>query len=276
MLRTRAPSESRAHPALGSPPRRAAGGWPLRRGTAKGCPKRGTLALGLALLPGALGAQERGSAGRGPITGTVSDPGGRPLAGVFVSEAGSNWGVLTGADGRFVLPDLVPGTVSLAAELIGYETLSWTGHPQPGEAITLVLVPKPVLLQGLTVVTDRFASRRKAVAVAVRAFDRTTLSTSPHATLLDFLRTRGGTALMSCQGTWSSFCVWSRGRMVEPSVWIDESPVLGGLDYLQMFQPHELYMVEVYGGGRHIRVYTNHYMERAANQRLFPLPFIYY
>lgn len=239
---------------------------------------RGTLtlsALGLAILVGALGAQERRADERGALAGSVMDPAGRPLAGVFVSEAGARWGVLTGGDGRFALPDMKPGTVQLAAELIGYETLSWSGDPAPGEAVVLVLEPKPVVLEGLTVVADRFASRRKAVPVSVRWFDRTALSTSPHATVLDFLRSRGGTSLVSCRGTWSAFCVWSRGRMVEPSVWLDEAPLLGGLDYLAMFQPHELYMVEVYGAGRHIRAYTNHYMERAANRRLHPIPFIF-
>lgn len=232
-------------------------------------------AVGLAILAGGLGAQEHEPDKRGPLAGVVSDPAGRPLSGVFVSEAGAKWGVLTGADGRFTLPGMGPGTVHLAAELIGYETLSWTGEPAPGEAVVLVLEPRPVLLEGLTVVADRFASRRRAVPVSVRAFDRTTLSTSPHANVLDFLRSRGGTSLVSCQGTWSAFCVRTRGRLVEPSVWLDESPVLGGLDYLAMFQPHELYLVEVYGAGRHIRAYTNHYMERAANQRLFPIPFIF-
>ena len=232
-------------------------------------------ALGLAILVGGLGAQERRADERGPLAGSVTDPSGRPLAGVFVSAAGSRWGVLTGSDGRFALQGVEPGTVHLAAELIGYATLSWSGDPAPGEAVVLVLEPKPILLEGLTVVADRFASRRRAVPVSVRAFDRTTLSTSHHATVLDFLRSRGGASLVSCRGTWSAFCVWSRGRLVEPSVWLDEAPLLGGLDYLTMFQPHELYMVEVYASGRHIRAYTNHYMERAANQRLFPIPFIF-
>lgn len=240
---------------------------------------RGTVtlaALGLALLTGALGAQERRAEERGPLAGSVTDPAGRALAGVFVSAAGSRWGVLTGADGRFTLPGVDAGSVHLEAELIGYETLSWTGDPAPGETVVLILEPKPVVLEGLTVVADRFASRRRAIPVSARAFDRTTLGTSPHATALDFLRSRGGMSLVACSGTWSAFCVRSRGRLSEPSVWVDESPVLGGLDYLAMFQPHELYLVEVYGAGRHIRAYTNRYMERAANQRLFPIPFIFY
>jgi len=38
-----------------------------------------------------------------------------------------------------------------------------------------------------------------------------------------------------------------------------------------MYLPHELYMVEVFQGGRHIRAYTHHFMERAAEQRLMPM-----
>ena len=67
-----------------------------------------------------------------------------------------------------------------------------------------------------------------------------------------------------------SVCFFVRGREAESMVYVDEMPVIGGLDYLDVLRPHELYMVEVYGQGRHIRVYTNHFMERAAKKRLRP------
>lgn len=232
--------------------------------------------LATAMLTGGAQAQARTAEGKSQVVGTVTDEAGRPLVGAFVAFEGSRWGALTGETGRFVLTPEHPGDVTLTVELIGYETLTWSGPAEEGREIALTLVSKPILLEGLTVVADRFASRRRAVPVSVRAFDRTTLSTSPYANVLDFLRSRGGASLMSCQGSRSGLCVWSRGRMVAPRVWVDEAPLLGGIDYLATFQPHELYMVEVYAAGRQIHVYTNHYMEWAANQRLFPIPFIYY
>jgi hypothetical protein len=232
--------------------------------------------LATAMLAGGVRAQDRDAGGKSQLVGTVTDEAGRPLVGAFVAFEGSRWGALTGETGQFVLTGERPGDVTLTVELIGYETLTWSGRAEEGREIALTLVSKPILLEGLTVVADRFASRRRATPVSVRAFDRATLTTAPHANVLDFLRSRGGMSLMSCPGDGAAtLCVWSRGRTVAPTVWVDETPVLGGIDYLVMFQPHELYMVEVYAAGRHLRIYTNHYMEQAANQRLFPIPFMY-
>ncbi len=80
---------------------------------------------------------------------------------------------------------------------------------------------------------------------------------------------------MPCRGRWSSNCLIVRGRAIEPSVWIDEAPVIGGLDYLNVMRPYELYMVEVYGGGRQIRAYTTQFMARAATTRLQPFAILY-
>ena len=60
-----------------------------------------------------------------------------------------------------------------------------------------------------------------------------------------------------------------------PEVWIDEAPVVGGMDYLRTVRPYELYMVEVYAGGRQIRAYTPRFMERAAKTRLQPIAFVF-
>jgi len=230
----------------------------------------GLLAVGVAA--GETNAQERPVAAAFDLVGTVTDPDGRPLVGAFVALERSEWGSLTGANGRFVISRVSRGEVSLTAELIGYAKLEWTGTAAQGTEVRLVLEPEPILLEGLTIVADRFESRRRAVATSVRWFDRTALATSPQDNALDFLSARGGLHHVSCRGVWSSECFVVRGRVTAPSVWVDEAPLIGGLDFLRTIPPHELYMVEVYGSGRHIRAYTNRYMERAAERPVFPLP----
>lgn len=209
------------------------------------------------------------------LVGTLSDEGGRPLVGAFVSLADSEWGSLTDETGRFRIPDLTHGFVSIQAELLGYETLTWEGTVAAGKAVALRMVSKPILLEGLTVVTDRFESRRRSVATSVRWFDHDALATSPQPTALDFVKTRAGLFSVSCNGRWTSRCFMVRGRPTEPRVYVDEMPVFGGMEYLESMAPHELYMVEVYGSGRAIRAYTPRFMERAAEYRLMPMPFVY-
>lgn len=233
-------------------------------------------ALVAAVMPAAtVGAQERSAEAAFDLVGTVTDQAGVPLVGVFVASEGSEWGSLTDKTGRFLLPRTSAGQITLTAELIGYETLTWTGWVQAGRLIALTLASKPILLEGLTVVADRFESRRRATATSVRWFDRTALATAPQENAVEFLAARGGFTRVSCRGYWGHECVWVRGQAMEPSVWVDESPLIGGLDFLRMIQPHELYLVEVYAGGRHIRAYTNHYIERAAERRVLPIALLF-
>lgn len=224
---------------------------------------------------GALAAQEMEGRGAVDLVGTVTDAGGRPLVGAFVSVEGSDWGSLTGETGRFVIPDLPSGVVTLTAQLIGYETLTWTGAVAGGVPVALTLKEQPILLEGLNVVTDRFESRRRGVATSVRWYDYGILATSTQPNALDFLSARAGLARVPCRGAWSNECLIVRGRMTEPVVWVDEAPVIGGLDYLRVVPPHELYMVEVYASGRHIRAYTQRFMERAAKNRIQPMALLF-
>jgi hypothetical protein len=207
--------------------------------------------------------------------GTVTGEAGQPLAGAFVSLDGSEWGSLTDEAGRFRIPDVDGGRIALTVEQLGYDTLRWEGPVAAGEPLALRLTARPVVLEGLHVVADRFESRRRGAATTVRWFDRAALATSPQETALDFVTARAGVARAACHGWWSSRCLIVRGRLTEPSVWVDEVPMSGGIDYLDTVHPYELYMVEVYAGGRVIRAYTNHFMERAAKTRLMPVPILY-
>lgn len=211
------------------------------------------------------------------LMGTVVDAdNGQALAGAWVSLVGSEWGSVTGARGRFRIPDMDAGPLALSVEQLGYETLMWEGEVAEADGLLqLELTPEPLVLQGLQVVTDRFRSRRNAVATSVFAYDLNDLTTSAQQTALDFITLRAGSTSVSCAGRRGSTCLIVRGRLVEPVVYIDEVPFLGGLDYLDSLQPHEFYMIEIFSGGRHIRAYTPRFMERAAKQRLQPIALLF-
>ena len=70
-------------------------------------------------------------------------------------------------------------------------------------------------------------------------------------------------------------CISLNGTVIEPVVWVDEARIVGGLSSFRVTEPHELYMIEVYSSGRHIRAYTNFFMERAAVAQLRPVPLIF-
>jgi hypothetical protein len=229
----------------------------------------------VALLAVDATAQERSAGGSFDLVGQVVGERDQPLVGAFVSFADSDWGSLTDQNGRFRIPDVRPGHAALDVEQLGYETLEWVGIVQRGEPLRFLLEAQPILLEGLTVVTDRFETRRRGTATAVKSYSRGELATTPQETALDFIQVRAGLWPVRCNGAYTNQCLRVRGRVTEPVVWVDETPVIGGIEYLESLRPHELYMVEVYASGRHIRAYTNHFMERAAKQRLRPIALLF-
>lgn len=235
------------------------------------------LGLAVALATGAspISAQDKDASRSFNLTGTVSGETGQPLVGALVWLDGADWGSITDERGRFRIPDVDPGRVALSVQQIGYDTLHWAGTVVADAPLELRMTPRPVLLEGLKVVTDRFRSRRRAVTTTVQAFDRQALVTTPQQTVRDFIVARAGVATVPCFGAQSNTCLLVRGRVAEPVVYLDEAPLLGGMDWLEIMRPEELYMVEVYGRGRQIRAYTTQFMARAAKNRLQPIAFLF-
>jgi len=192
-----------------------------------------------------------------------------PLAGAHVSVETSDWGSLTTENGRFLLCEIGDGTHRVTVERLGYVTLqSWVEADASGEPVALHMRPDPILLEGLEVVTDRFERRRRAAATMVRAFDQEDLASSGYWSAADFVDMRAGIMTTQCG---INRCVYYRGRVVNPTVYLDEFPLIGGWSHLEMIPTSELYMVEVYRRGTHIRAYTHNFMKRAARVRLAPM-----
>src|SRR5690606_26112212 len=73
------------------------------------------------------GDEARGSRRTGTVTGRVTDAGSQqPLAGASIIVVGTQLGVVAGADGRFTLNNVPPGTQRVRASLIGYASLEET------------------------------------------------------------------------------------------------------------------------------------------------------
>ena len=200
-----------------------------------------------------------------------------PLAGVWVSVEGSDWGSFTNNEGRFLLPEVEAAGHAIRVEQLGYRTVYFrVDATQSGTPVLIRMEPDPILLEGLEIVTDRFQRRRRSVAISVRAFDQEDLANSFHWSLASFLASRAA-SVFPCRNPrlFSDACVWARGREMSAAIYVDEAPIMGGWMYFESISPHELYMVEVYGRGRQIRAYTHAFMKRAAGTRLQPLPIIH-
>jgi len=224
--------------------------------------------------------------GHTQLLGTVVDAqSGAPLQGAFVSLDFDDTGYLTHEDGSFALPVWPRGEYTVTVELLGYADLELEVSGPETDALVLQLSPDPIVLEAIEVQVDRLERRRRSVPVSVFAADRDDLLKAPSMDVVDWVEGRFGLVSVYCQGStgaaWASSrasamfddigneCVLRRGRWVKPTIYLDEMPLLGGLEMLRTYQPQDFYTVEVYDRGTHIRLYTAHFMELVAKGRRF-------
>jgi hypothetical protein len=240
-----------------------------------------SLAVLLVLLsaPGLL-AQERDTpAVSGDFHGVVLDSeSGHPVHGVEVYLPDRTIGYLTREDGRFRIPDIPAGALYVEVRRIGYADLDLRLDLEDSfPEVEIHLPPNPVVLEGFEVVVDRFERRRRSAPTSIRVVRESELKTAPAMSAADMVFERVATRATPCPAHFHQrWCVRVRGRPVVPVVYIDESPALGGVEQLATYRPQDFYMVEVYGSGRHVRAYTHHFMERAARNRLSPIPLFFF
>jgi len=107
----------------------------------------------LFILPYALFAAETGTiAGKVDIEKT-----GRPLSAANVIIEGTSIGILTKADGSFIMKNVPTGTYTVTASFLGYEKQTKTVEVKSNLTTTVMfsLRMKPIGIQGITVISDR-------------------------------------------------------------------------------------------------------------------------
>ena len=245
-------------------------------------------------------AQEEGPAPiRVTLRGVVLDEvTGTPVAGAAVFLEAENYGALTDPNGAFRIDGVPPGSQTVVATQFGYwEIAADVEVPEAGATIEIDLKPRPILLDGITAVADnidtmvrRLRTRRQSLPYQTRAYDQERLLRSPEPDVFEFLwretglerrpcpimggvtlpgwqpaRGLGGWNLPSqAPGALSSHCIWRRGSVISPRVYIDEMPAARGLDALRNYPTTQIYALEVYSQGAEIRAYTYNFMQRMA------------
>lgn len=227
-----------------------------------------------ALGPAAARAQEDPGSRTSAIFGYVVDQStSQPITGATVEFPELARHVITNSNGAFAVLDVPRGRVAVRVRHLGFadynEELEVT---EDAVTVTIALGARPVILEGITARAysfgDRLRSRRRRAAVSVRAIERDRLSMSGARDALEALLYGAVLRRASCRGGDNPFdiCVRARGRSVRPTVYIDERPAVAGLSELELYRPDELYAIEVYQGGRHVRAYTTWWVESQARR----------
>ncbi len=207
------------------------------------------------------------------VHGTVVDSAsGQPLAGAFISLDGDRWGTVTNKQGKYTLRRVEPGHITVSVNQLGYQGIEWKGVVSPSEdTVNLAVPPKPKLLKGLKVLKARLRRRRDGTAASVVSFNEQQLARTTWSNVVSFIDARAGLNQVSCYWVTSHPCYLVNGEIVSPIVYINEVEVPGGMSQLESMWPQDLYMLEVYGQGAEIRVYTKPFMKRAARTDFHPM-----
>jgi Carboxypeptidase regulatory-like domain len=160
------------------------------------------------------------------------------VAGAVVTHLGSARATTTDGHGDFTLTLELQSSYPLRIEQLGYETSQLLlPSTTRTDFTTISLMPKPLELRGLEVVTDRFAERRRFSFLPVDVLGPDVLATT-HGTAYDIVKNAIPAARM-CADDMGQLCIYRR-RVREVSVCIDEMKVYRGaleLDRHRTLQP---------------------------------------
>lgn len=219
-------------------------------------------AAAIAVMSGPLQAQ-RTAGSSVAATGVITDYStGSTISGALIEFPALRRQATTDINGRFTIYGIRPGRHKMVVNQLGFKTLVREVEIRDGELLYIPLDPDPVMLKGIDVQVDRLELRRRGLGSSVSTFGRQLLLNSAAFSAEDFLRSR--LTMIPCG---RNACIRRRGQLVQPVVYIDERRAFG-LDELEAYPPHDIYMVESYDGGRMIRVYTTWFMQNLARTNM--------
>lgn len=221
------------------------------------------------LAPLPLQAQE--PAARGVVIDSAS---GAPIVGAEVRLRGTGYFGVTDARGQFRVR--TEGSAPfLDVYMLGYEPAAVSAGTSDN-TLMIRLRANPILLKALEVTASRLASRRRAYSGSARALEQDVLARLQNQNVHEVLYQRlvHMRACSSRGGAGDRFCVFRRGRLIMPSVYVDEAPVIGGMELLRAIPIEQIHTLESYDGGTRIRVYTKWYVEKLARNAVRLMPII--
>lgn len=228
------------------------------------------------------------------VTGVVVDiESNQPIPGAIVELPDIGRRTITNAQGRFVLLDVPVGEQVWRSHMLGYATWEERTIVEHLDVLRIGLLPRPIELEGISVVVDRLKERRRTAGVTVVAVGREDLVRSTWSSAGELMRSRMPYITVKCPPRpvpgqspdeplpphppagdvpWE-FCIKYRGDIVRPIVFLDERRV--PTEVVSSYHPAELYAIEIFAGimGRYtspqVRVYTTEFVRQG--RRLRPL-----
>ncbi len=203
-----------------------------------------------------------------------------PIMGALVIATAVNQGALTDSLGFFALRLERSESYALRVTQMGYAQMDITLPPEAeSREFTVALPADPLVIEGLVVVTERLANRRRGPYGVAEVLDQRQLQESALGDGYELIRSRIPFADV-CGPDTEQLCLAGRSFMGDRqtvTVCIDDRAVPGELTQtvLGSLDPRTLYMAEIYTRVGEVRLYTPGYIQRLAKEdaELMPLTF---
>lgn len=133
-------------------------------------------------------AQERGT-----LTGTVTEElSNRPLIGAQVVIVGTEVGTVTGANGRYTLPNVPAGEITVQIQLIGYKTVERTLTMGAGisERLDVTMTQTAIALDEVVVTGAGIATQKRKLGNTVATINAASVENAPIRNISELLTAR--------------------------------------------------------------------------------------
>ena len=190
-----------------------------------------------------------------------------PLGDAAVTVVELDRTVLSNYVGRFAFPGLTAGTWTFRVRRFGYEGSQEASAVAPGVVLRVRLAARPFEVAPLVVsvasAESRLRDRRlKASGFSgFRVWGAEELRGAFQFSAVSFMRSRGVT-LLGCPGEirHTPGCTFVRGSPARVCVMVDDAPLAGGLEALDLWAPQEFHTIEYFRQLAQVRAYTHRYM----------------
>lgn len=184
---------------------------------------------------------------RGVIAGYVTDPQGGPMLNARI-VLDDSIEARTLADGRFIIPRVVPGTRQIEILALGAVPVVVPLDVFPGDTADVAVQMRRITLLDVVKVTASRQGRRYAAEISERAragFSHTMEAGElmSHASLATVFSDFPGTLVARRGSDFSVLLSDGRGGQCQPQVWIDGAP--SGYEALNMLRPRDVIVVEL-------------------------------
>lgn len=167
--------------------------------------------------------------------------------------------------GHFHFRELPAGTYTFETQRIGYRDNREESTVSEGNVLFVGLEPMAVELDGLEVVAPReelkesLDERLDALGSPGRVTVEEELVQSTAPSVTELVNRGSQQYLWPCPNRSQDLCLLVRGRLRNFDVYVDDLLQAGGGSVLGLYDPNDLYRVEVLGELGQIRIYTRHY-----------------